>query len=77
MTLPAMTWAQANNSLLATARGFGALGMTASTIRRWAHEDRISAVGKAPGGAHLYSIREVSEVSEKLASRRLSKGACK
>lgn len=72
-----LTWTQAQQQQLATARGFNALGIPAGTIRRWAHEHRIQAVAKAPGGAHLYSIQKVSVVAETLRPSTLSEVACK
>ena len=77
MNLNRITWRQAHTSGYATARGFAAIGIPAGTIRRWAHEHRIEAVAKAPGGAHLYSIREVSVVAETLKAQALSEVACK
>lgn len=77
MNLQRLTWTQAGDAHLATARGFGALNIPAGTIRRWAHEHRITPHGKAPGGAHLYSIREVSEVAETMKTRPTAEGACK
>ena len=65
MTLPSYTWDQAAVLGLATARGFGAFGLNASTIRQWAKRDHIKAVGKAPGGAHLYQISVVSKRAER------------
>lgn len=62
-TLPAYTWDQAGILRLASARGFGAFNIPAGTIRAWASQGLITAVGKAPGGAHLYQIAEVSEVA--------------
>lgn len=59
----AMTWDQAEILRLATARGFTALGIPAATVRWWASKGLITAVGKAPGGAHLYAISDVSEVA--------------
>jgi hypothetical protein len=70
MTLEQLTWDQAGILQLATARGFVALGIPAGTIRRWASERRITALGKAPGGAHLYSIQAVSEVAETIKHTR-------
>lgn len=75
MTLEPITWKQAETNRLATARGFAALSIPAGTIRRWAHEGRIVACAKAPGGAHLYSIREVSVVAETMAHRPARTGA--
>lgn len=66
--LPAYTWDQANILGLATARGFEALGYPAATVRKWASRDKIHAVGKAPGGAHLYAIRAVTKHAETRAS---------
>lgn len=60
MTLPAYTWDQATILGLATARGFQALGLNAATIRKWASRGHITPAGKAPGGAHLYPIRDVT-----------------
>jgi hypothetical protein len=59
-TLPAYTWDQATLLGLATAKGFRALGLKPSTIRKWASRHHIVAVGKAPGGAHLYLIVSVT-----------------
>lgn len=77
MTLNRITWTEAQNQQLATARGFKALKIPAGTIRRWAHEQRISAVAKAPGGAHLYSIQKVSALAEMMMVKTTNKGACK
>lgn len=63
--LPAYTWDQATILGLATARGFQALEIPAGTVRAWASEGLITAVGKAPGGAHLYGIAEVSAVADR------------
>ena len=64
-TLPSYTWDQATILRLATARGFTALGIAPGTIRAWASGGLIAAVGKAPGGAHLYGIAEVSAVADR------------
>lgn len=74
--LPRLTWTEAQDRRLATARGFGAFDIPAGTIRRWAHEHRITAVGKAPGGAHLYEIHEVSVVAETMKPTPIELGAC-
>lgn len=63
--LPRYTWDQATICRLATAHGFRALGIPASTVRGWAATGLIVAVGKAPGGAHLYDIAKVSEVADR------------
>lgn len=63
--LPTYTWDQAHILGLATARGFNALGITATTIRKWASRGHITAAGKAPGGAHLYQIAEVTRNAHK------------
>lgn len=60
MKLPTYTWDQATIAGLATANGFQALGIKPATIRKWASRHHITAVGKAPGGAHLYPIAAVS-----------------
>ena len=65
MNLPRYTWDQAHILGLATARGCRALGVNPATIRRWASTGLITAVGKAPGGAHLYRIAEVSVVADR------------
>lgn len=65
MTLPAYTWDQAAILRLATARGFTALGIPPGTIRAWASQGLITAAGKAPGGAHLYDIAQVSAVADR------------
>lgn len=62
-TLQTMTWDQAEILGLATARGFRALGIAPATIRWWASTGLVTPHGKAPGGAHLYSITEVSKVA--------------
>lgn len=77
MTLHRITWAEAADRRLATARGFQAFDIPAGTIRRWAHEHRITAVAKAPGGAHLYEIREVSVLAEKINHTPTRRGTCK
>lgn len=77
MTLLRISWAEAEGRRLATARGFGAFEIPASTIRRWAHEQRITAVAKAPGGAHLYEIHEVSVVAGTMNHRPTPQGTCK
>lgn len=74
MTLPRLTWSEAQNRRLATARGFQALEIPAGTVRRWAHEHRIEAVAKAPGGAHLYDIQKVSEVAETISHGNTCRG---
>jgi len=63
--LPRYTWDQATILQLATANGFKALGLNPATIRWWAAQGLITAIGKAPGGAHLYSIGEVSAASDR------------
>lgn len=63
MTLDRYTWDQAAAARLATALGFAALEIPAGTIRSWASQGLIAAVGKAPGGAHLYDIAAVSAVA--------------
>lgn len=63
--LPRYTWDQAAILRLATARGFNALGIPAGTVRAWASGGLVTAVGKAPGGAHLYAIAEVSAVADR------------
>lgn len=75
MSLAKISWAEAHARRLATARGFGALEIPAGTIRRWAHEHRITAVAKAPGGAHLYEIHEVSVVAERMNPTLTALGA--
>lgn len=65
MNLPRYTWDQAHILQLATCRGFRAVGLNPATIRRWAAAGLVHAVGKAPGGAHLYSIAEVSVVADR------------
>lgn len=57
------TWDQAQIAGLASARGFMAMEIPAPTVRMWAARGLITAVAKAPGGAHLYLISEVSEVA--------------
>lgn len=64
--LPRYTWDQAHILGLGTARGFQALGFHSSTIRHWAANGLINAVGKAPGGAHLYVIAEVAKVADRV-----------
>lgn len=64
MTLPRYTWDQASILGLATARGFVAIGIEAQTVRKWASRKKIEAVGKAPGGAHLYAIKAVAAHAE-------------
>jgi hypothetical protein len=66
--LPQCTWNAAEQRHLATARAFTALGIPASTIRSWASHGLLHAVAKAPGGAHLYRIRDVLE-RHKLSTR--------
>lgn len=63
--LPRYTWDQAQAARLATARGFAVLGIPAGTVRAWASQGLIHAAGKAPGGAHLYDIAEVSAVADR------------
>lgn len=76
LLLPRLTWTEAQNRRLATALGFeGAFEIPAGTIRRWAHEHRITAVAKAPGGAHLYEIREVSVVAGTIEHTPTRRGA--
>lgn len=77
-TLPAYTWDQAQILRLATANGFRALGLQPATVRWWASEGLIVAVGKAPGGAHLYEIAEVAATADrprKKAGRPARSGA--
>lgn len=61
--LPAYTWDQAQILGLATARGFRAFAIAPATVRSWASQGLLTAVGKAPGGAHLYRIADVSAVA--------------
>lgn len=63
--LPRYTWDQAHILGLATARGFAALDIPSGTVRAWASDGLIDAAGKAPGGAHLYPIAEVSAVADR------------
>jgi hypothetical protein len=58
--LQRMSWDQAAVLGLATANGFKAVDIKPATIRKWASRGEFKARGKAPGGAHLYSIEEVS-----------------
>lgn len=67
--LQSMTWDQAEMLGLATARGFQAFDIPAATVRWWASQGLITAAGKAPGGAHLYSIAEVSAVAARPRAR--------
>lgn len=72
MSLDMYTWDQASAARLATARGFGILGIPPGTVRAWASMGLVHAAGKAPGGAHLYDIAEVSAVAarpKRLAGR--------
>lgn len=59
------TWDQATIAHLATAEGFKYFAIPAATVRWWASQGLIEAVGKAPGGAHLYSIPAVSAVADR------------
>ena len=68
--LPRYTWDQAHEKGLATAAGFSAVGIAASTIRRWAAKDIVHPVAKAPGGAFLFAIDEVSVVPDILTRGR-------
>jgi predicted site-specific integrase-resolvase len=70
VTLPRYTWDQATILGLATANGYRALNIPPGTIRRWAHQGHIRAVGKAPGGAHLYPITDVTRHAQTLKQRR-------
>lgn len=63
--LASYTWDQAAILRFATARGFTAFAIAPGTIRAWAAGGLIHAVGKAPGGAHLYDIAEVSAVADR------------
>jgi hypothetical protein len=65
MSLDAYTWDQAAIAGLATANGFRAFNINPATIRWWASQGLVTAVGKAPGGAHLYSIAEVSAAADR------------
>lgn len=65
MRLAAYTWDQAHLARLATARAFMVFGVPAGTVRAWASIGLIHAVGKAPGGAHLYDIAAVSTVADR------------
>lgn len=69
------SWDQATILHLATAVGFRAWDIPAGTIRRWAHEGRIQAIGKAPGGAHLYQLEQVAAVADQLAHQPTRRGA--
>lgn len=62
-TLDRYSWDQAQISQLATANGFRAFGIAPATVRAWASDGLLTAVGKAPGGAHLYEIAAVSAVA--------------
>jgi hypothetical protein len=72
--LPRYTWDQATILGLATANGFRALGINAATIRKWASRPKtpIRAVGKAPGGAHLYAIAVVTRHAERRSSANVA-----
>lgn len=59
--LQRMSWDQASILRLATCNGFKALDIKPATVRKWASRGDITARGKAPGGAHLYAIDEVSK----------------
>lgn len=63
-SLDRYTWDQAAILGLGTARGFKAMQIDPSTIRHWSAAGHITPVGKAPGGAFLYSIAAVSKVAE-------------
>lgn len=65
INLPRYTWDQAHILKLATAQGFSAFGVPAATVRAWASDGLIKPAGKAPGGAHLYMIGEVSAVADR------------
>lgn len=65
MSLPKYTWDQATMLGLATAKGFRAVGIKPSTVRKWASRHQITAVGKAPGGAHLYVISAVTKHADR------------
>lgn len=65
MTLPHYSWDQAFIAGLATAKGFAALGLEPATIRKWASRGHITAIAKAPGGAHLYAIATVTRHAER------------
>lgn len=62
--LPRYTWDQAHILGLATARGFTAFGIAASTVRSWTAAGKVQPVGKAPGGALLFKISEVASVGQ-------------
>ena len=64
--LPRYTWDQAEVLGLATARGFQAFGIPAATVRSWAAAGKVTAVGKAPGGAHLYPMGDVLAVAHRV-----------
>lgn len=66
-SLPTYTWDQAFILGLATARGFRAVGVRPATVRKWASRGSIHAVGKAPGGAHLYRIDDVTRHAQQRA----------
>lgn len=59
------SWDQAAILGFATARGFGAVGLNAATVRKWASRGAFKAVGKAPGGAHFYEVKIVIEHAER------------
>lgn len=63
--LQTMTWDQAQILGLATARGFAALEIAPATVRWWASKGLITPAGKAPGGAYLYAISDVSAVADR------------
>ena len=65
LTLPRISWTQAHDQQLATCQGFNALGINPATIRTWASQGLIQAHAKAPGGAHLYAIAEVSAAADR------------
>lgn len=68
--LPRYTWDQAHILGLATAGGFAVLDINAATIRSWAARGRLTAAGKAPGGALLYPIEAVVTLATTRPGRR-------
>lgn len=73
VALPRYTWDQAHILGLATATGFRAMGIKPGTIRQWVHRGRLTPIGKAPGGAHLFAISAVSSLAG-LGSSRIGSG---
>lgn len=61
--------AQAPSGLLSTAEVARSLGVTVTTVNRWAGQGRIVEVAKGPGlrGARLFDAADVAQIAQQLA----------